>query len=115
MSYSIFLLGLMAVSILTGLVTESVKIQLDELRKEYKANLLAGIIALVLSAATTIGYAIMTDTAWTLQYAVITVALMLLSWLCAMLGYDKVVQSISQITKGMNTGQESLENEEDEE
>ena len=96
MRYSIFLLGLLVVSTLTGLVTEAIKKQLEECGKTYKANLLAGIIALVLSAAASIGYAIMTETPWTLQYAVIAVALMLLSWLCAMLGYDKVIQSISQ-------------------
>ncbi|MCD8159027.1 MAG: aminopeptidase [Clostridiales bacterium] len=97
MSYSIFLLGLMAVSTLTGLVTEAIKIQLDECGLTYKSNLLAGIVALVLSAAVTVGYSIMTDTVLTLHFAVIAVALMVLSWLCAMLGYDKVVQAISQI------------------
>ncbi len=113
MNYSIFLLGLMAVSTLTGLVTESIKLQLEELGKSYKANLLAGLVALVLSAAAAVGYSIMTGTPWTLQYAVISVALMLLSWLCSMLGYDKVIQSISQIMKGTTTGQEGSENEED--
>ncbi|MCD7824213.1 MAG: aminopeptidase [Oscillospiraceae bacterium] len=96
MSYSIFLLGLLVVSTLTGLVTEAIKKQLEECGKSYKANLLAGIVALVLSAAVAVGYTIMTETAWTPQLVVIAVALMLLSWLCAMLGYDKVIQSISQ-------------------
>lgn len=96
MSYSIFLLGLLVASTMTGLVTEAIKKQLDECGKTYKANLLAGIVALVLSAALSVGYTVMTETAWTPQLVVIAVALMLLSWLCAMLGYDKVVQAISQ-------------------
>lgn len=102
MSYSLFLLGLLTVSTLTGLMTESIKIQLDELGKSYKSNLLAGIVALVLSALVAVGYAVLTGTEWTLQYAVVAVALMLLSWLCAMLGYDKVVQSISQFRNGIS-------------
>ena len=96
MSYSIFLLGLLVVSTLTGLVTEAIKKQLDECDISYKANMLAGIVALVLSAALSVGYTVMTATAWTPQLVVIAVALMLLSWLCAMLGYDKVVQAIGQ-------------------
>ena len=31
------------------------------------------------------------------KMAVILIALVLLSWLCAMVGYDKVMQAISQI------------------
>lgn len=96
MSYSIFLLGLLAASTLTGLVTEAIKKELDECGKSYKSNLLAGIVALVISAALAVGYTVMTETAWTAQLAVIATALVLLSWLCAMLGYDKVIQAIGQ-------------------
>ncbi|MCD8331752.1 MAG: aminopeptidase [Oscillospiraceae bacterium] len=96
MNNSIFLLGLLVVSTLTGLVTEAIKKQLDECGKSYKSNLLAGIVALVLSAALSVGYTVITEMAWTSQLVVASVALMLLSWLSAMLGYDKVIQAISQ-------------------
>lgn len=96
MNNSIFLLGLLVTSTLTGLVTEAIKKQLDECGKSYKSNLLAGIVALILSAALSVGYAVITEMAWTPQLVVASVALMLLSWLCAMLGYDKVIQAISQ-------------------
>lgn len=96
MSYSIFLLGLLVASTMTGLVTEAIKVQLDELGRSYKANLLAGIVAVVISLALAVGYTVMSGITWTAQVVVIVVALVLLSWLCAMLGYDKVVQAISQ-------------------
>lgn len=34
------------------------------------------------------------------KMAVYLIALVLLSWLCAMLGYDKVIQAITQIRNG---------------
>lgn len=97
MSFEIFLLLLMIVSILTGLVTESIKKLLDETKKPYRANLLAGIVAVVLSIGVDSGYIILTETAMNEKMAVILIALVLLSWLSAMVGYDKVIQAIGQI------------------
>lgn len=97
MSMEIFLMLLMGVSILTGLFTESIKMALDDAGKTYKSNILAGIVAVVLSAAAGAGYIIMTDTQINSKMAVILLALVLLSWLCSMVGYDKVIQALSQI------------------
>ena len=97
MSMEIFLMMLMGVSILTGLFTESVKMFMDEMGKTYKSNILAGIVAVVLSAASGAGYIILADAQINSKMAVILLALVLLSWLCAMVGYDKVVQAITQI------------------
>lgn len=97
MSFEIFLLLLMIVSILTGLVTEGIKKLLDEVKKPYRANLLAGIVAVVLSIGVDSGYIILTETAMNEKMAVILIALVLLSWLSAMVGYDKVIQAIGQI------------------
>lgn len=94
--YPIFLMGLLVSSVMTGLITEAIKIQLDECGRSYKSNLLAGMVALVVSAALAVGYTVVTGTPWTPQLVVIAAALVLLSWLCAMLGYDKVIQAISQ-------------------
>lgn len=96
MTFETFLLLLMIVSVLTGLFTEAVKKLLDELNKPYKSNMLAGIVAAVLSAAIGTGYVIMIEIQINAKLAVILIALMLLSWLSAMVGYDKVVQAISQ-------------------
>lgn len=95
-SLETFMLGLMATSILTGLVTQAVKTILGEYDLTYRANTLAGIIALVLSAAIGAGYALLTGIGFTTQVIVCVVALVFMSWLCAMVGYDKVVQAITQ-------------------
>lgn len=96
MNFETFLLLLMIVSVLTGLVTEGIKKLLDEAKKPYRSNLLAGIVAVVLSVAVDTGYMILTETLMNEKMAVILIALVLLSWLCAMVGYDKVIQAISQ-------------------
>lgn len=96
MTFETFLLLLMIVSVLTGLFTEAVKKLLDELNKSYKSNMLAGIVAAALSAAIGTGYVILMESTINAKLAVILIALMLLSWLSAMVGYDKVIQAISQ-------------------
>lgn len=92
----IFLLMLLIVSVLTGLVTEAIKKILTEYKKTYYANTLAGVVAVVLSVAVWGGYAVMMDAQINGKMAVMLIALVLLSWLSAMVGYDKVIQAISQ-------------------
>ena len=94
-----FLLGLMVVSTLTGLVTEAVKKILTEYNVNYRANTLAGIVATVLSAVVGVGYVIMMSMTFTAQIVVCIIALVFLSWLCAMVGYDKVVGQLKSTKK----------------
>lgn len=90
-SFEVFLMGLMVVSALTGLVTEAVKKILDEHGVKYLANTLAGIVAAALSLLVGIGYVILYSITFTAQIVVCLVALIFLSWLCSMVGYDKVI------------------------
>lgn len=100
MTLEIFLLILLIVSTLTGLVTEAIKKWLQERDKKYYANALAGYVAVVLSIAVGIAYIILAQTVFNAQMAVYLIALVFLSWLSAMVGYDKVVQAISQFKQG---------------
>ncbi|MCM1234191.1 MAG: aminopeptidase [Ruminococcus flavefaciens] len=100
MTFEIFLIGLLVVSTLTGLFTEAIKGWLNEHKKKYYANALAGYVAVGLSVFVSAGYVILTETAINAKLAVYLIALMLLSWLAAMVGYDKVIQAISQFKKG---------------
>lgn len=99
MTTHIFLLGLLIVSTLTSLVTEGIKKWLQERNKKYYANALAGYVAIGLSILVTAGYTILSETMFDIKMVVYLVALMLLSWLSAMCGYDKVIQAISQFKK----------------
>lgn len=94
--FQTFLLGLMITSTLTGLVTEAVKKIMVEHKKTYYANTLAGVASLFVSGGISVGYILINEIGFTTQTIIYCIALLFMSWLCAMVGYDKVIQAISQ-------------------
>lgn len=106
MNLQTFLICLMAVSVLTGLVTEGIKNTLAEWGHDYRANTLAGVVAAVLAVLAGVAYCVLTSTVPDGKLITMLVALVLLSWLCAMVGYDKVVQAITQFTQSHKPGVE---------
>lgn len=95
-SVEVFMLGLLITSTLTSLVTEAVKKLMAEHNKTYHANTLVGIIALVLSIVIGSGYVVLNGLEFTSVVIICIIAQVFMSWLCAMVGYDKVIQAISQ-------------------
>ena len=85
---------------MTGLFTEAIKRWMDERNKTYYSNALAGYVAIALSALVWAAYIVLVQVAINAQMIVILIALVLLSWLSAMVGYDKVIQAIGQIRGG---------------
>lgn len=96
LSLEVFLLGLLITSTLTSLVTEAVKKIMTEYNKTYRANTLVGIVALLLSVAIGCGYIVLTGLEFTSAVIICLIAQIFMSWLCAMVGYDKVIQAIGQ-------------------
>lgn len=96
MTLEVFLMLLMVVSIFTSLVVEGIK---KFIGNDYNAssNIIAGIVSIVLGVAIGVFYCIMAEIAFSVQIVITLIALVFLSWLCAMIGYDKVVQAIMQI------------------
>ena len=86
------------VSVLTTLTVEGIKKLLDEQGTEYKPNLLAAIVAVVLSVMTIFCYALYFSVPFSIQLVVITVCFAFLSWLTSMVGFDKVKQLIEQFS-----------------
>lgn len=99
-----FLLGLLITSTFTSLVTEGVKKILSEHNVIYYANSLVALVSIVLSVIIAVGYMILSGVALTPNIAVVMIALVVLSWLCAMVGYDKVIQAICQIKNPTKEG-----------
>lgn len=93
-----FVLCLLIESTLTSLITEAIKKILLEYNRTFKSNTLAGVVAVVLSILIGISYVITSNTEVTSSIVVFVAALMIMGWLCAMIGYDKVVQTIRQFT-----------------
>ena len=103
MKYELFMILLFAVSLFNGLFTEAVKKILKEKKVNYSSNTITGCIAVVLSIAVGVCYVIITGAAVNATLIIWLVALVLLSWLSAMVGYDKVMQAITQIKTGKYT------------
>ena len=91
-----FMLGLLIVSTLTSLVTEAIKKILSDRGITYYSNTLAGVVATVMSTAIGVGYTVLTGVGFTAQTIVCIVMMVFASWLCSMVGYDKVIQAIKQ-------------------
>jgi uncharacterized membrane protein len=96
MTTEAFLTALLFISTLTSLTTEALKKWKQERDKKYYPNALAGYIAIIFSVLVGSGYIILTGSAVDARMVVYLVALAFLSWLVAMLGYDKVIQAILQ-------------------
>jgi len=93
--------------VLTGLFTQALKNLFDEHGINYFANTLAGIVAAILSVALGAGYSVITGCVADQKYIVCCAALLALSWLSAMVGYDKVMQAITQIQTYKKTDTEA--------
>ena len=89
--------ALAIISVLTSLTVEALKKLLGD--RKYSSNLLAVIVAVILTLAISIGYLVYTGTAVTAQIIVTIIALTFLSFLSATVGFDKIKQMIEQIMR----------------
>ena len=90
-----FLISALAIiSILTSLTVEAIKKLLGD--RKYSSNLLAAIVAVIITIAVSVGYIIYFSLAVTPQIIVVIIAMVFLSFLAATVGYDKVIQMIKQ-------------------
>ncbi|MBQ7481329.1 MAG: aminopeptidase [Lachnospiraceae bacterium] len=92
----LFLTGLFFVSVLTTLTVEAIKKLLGD--RPHNSNLLAAIVATVLSLCTAIFYIAYKGLAVTVQIVLVTIAFAFFSWLASMVGFDKIKQLIQQFT-----------------
>jgi hypothetical protein len=94
MTMQVFLMLLLAISILVSLTVEALKKMFNN---KISSNIVAAIVSVIISIGVGICYYIITGIAFNSQFIVCLIALIFLSWLCAMLGYDKVVQALRQL------------------
>lgn len=97
MNMTFLMAALVGISVFTSLTTQALKKILDEVGIKYSSNIMAVVVAIVLTIATSACYLVYTGTALTAQVVVEVVALTFLAFLVATVGYDKVVQAIKQI------------------
>lgn len=93
-----FLVSAVAIlSIATSLTVEGLKKLLKD--KKYSANFLAVITSIILTLAMSVGVIIYKDIKITPQVIITIPALMFLSSMSSMVGFDKVKQLIEQIAR----------------
>ena len=92
-----FLISALAIiSVLTSLTVEALKKLLGD--RKYSANLMAAIVAVILTIVTSVCYMVYFNLTLTPQIAVIIIALTFLSFLASTVGFDKVKQLLEQIS-----------------
>ena len=96
MKIEIFLIGLGVCSAFTALVTEAVKKLLKEAKKKYHNNALAAICSIIVAVVVAVSYVIIKGIPFDAALIVEILLLTILSWLCSMVGYDKVKQTVEQ-------------------
>lgn len=98
MNVTTFLILLFAFSTISGLITEAIKkVQNDKIN--LSSNLIALCVALIVGSIGTGVYYQLNSIPFDTNNIIYMILLGLSSGLCAMLGYDKVRQTILQITE----------------
>ena len=95
MSSSFLISALAIISVLTTLTVEAIKKLLGD--KKYSANLLAAIVAVVLTIVVSVCYMVYYSIPVTPQYVVVILAMTFLSFLSSTVGFDKIKQLLEQI------------------
>lgn len=91
----LFITGLFAVSVLTTLTVQALKNMYGD--KPYNPNLLAAIVATVLSICVAVGYVLYNGVAISIQIVIATIAFAFFSWLASQVGYDKIKELINNL------------------
>ena len=92
---SMFTLG----SVVTSLLTEAVKKAYANAHKDYSANVVALINAIVVGCGgTAIGYMLM-GVEWTVNNILCLILMGVAVWIASMVGYDKVLQLLKQLSE----------------
>jgi hypothetical protein len=86
---------LLLCSLFTGLIVEAIK----KMWVVDKPNVLAAIVSVVVGTAVPVSYIIVMEITINAPVILFIVSMVVLSWLSAMLGYDKVIQTINQLRR----------------
>lgn len=106
MTVTVFLIILTICSAVTSIATEGVKKALNQCEIKYSYNLLVLLLALIIGCGTCIIYCIENNIGFTLLNCIYIGLMGFANWLGAMVGYDKVKQTIVQMVTAGDFGEE---------
>lgn len=84
---------LLICSVMTGLIVEAIK----KMVKISRPNILAAIVSVIVGIAVPVAFIIVSHETFSVTSILYVISIVVLTWLCSMLGYDKVIQTITQI------------------
>lgn len=84
-------------AILTSLITEGVKNALSTFNKKYPSNIIVLVVSMFVGGIGTCIFYIWNDYAWTGKNIIWIFLMTGANWLGSMFGYDKIIQTITQI------------------
>lgn len=99
MDITLFITLLTAFSTITGICTEGCKKVLDDIKISYASNILASVIACIIGVGGTAAYYITASIEFNAANIVFMFLMGLATSMSAMVGYDKVTQTIMQLKK----------------
>lgn len=99
MNVTVFLLLLTAFATITALLTKAVKKFLDSLNIKYASNIVVLIVALIVGCGGTAVYYVNYQVPFNALNSVYLALMGIANWVGAMVGYDKVKQTIAQLGK----------------
>ena len=98
MTFSLFVLILSIASAATSIMTEAIKTYFKNIEKPYSANMIALINALIIGVGGTAVVYILGNVKFCPANIVCMILMGLCVWIGSMIGYDKVIQLLNQIT-----------------
>lgn len=98
MTLTMFIMLVGIFSVISSFLTEGIKTWFTNAKKEYSANVIALINAMVIGCGgTTVAY-LLTEVPFTAANIACIFVMAVVTWLGSMIGYDKVKQLIEQVT-----------------
>ena len=97
MTVTLFITIVTVAAMVASLLTEAIKKAYENAKKEYSANLIALVNAIVVGCGGTAVSYMLLAIPWTVNNIICLILMGIAVWIGAMIGYDKVIQTIQQI------------------
>jgi hypothetical protein len=97
MSITLFITILTIGGMVTALLTEAIKKMYANMKKDYSANIIALVNAIVVGCGGTAVVYMLMNIPWTVNNIICMILMTIAVWIASMLGFDKVLQTVNQI------------------
>lgn len=107
MTVTLFVTILTVGALVSGLLTEAIKKAYANAKKDYSANVIALINAVVVGGGGTAVTYMLLGVSWEVNNIICMALMVVCVWIGSMVGYDKIIQLIKQIaeSKGVSDGE----------